>query len=152
MKQLLILLAALVALPAYGWSRSVLEKTAEATATRYQVPADALKAICQRESSWNPKAVGRAGEIGLCQLRPETVALMKGPNWRRDLDEQGRMSLIQQELYDPRKNLEWAAKYLRWMIREANGDITLAIAAYNAGPGVIHYVKRVKLSMQDYQL
>lgn len=152
MKQLVAFVLVILALPAYAWTRAALERHAEATAARYDVPADALKAICQRESSWNPKAVGRAGEIGLCQLRPETVALMKGPNWRRDLSEPERISLIQQELYDPQKNLEWAAKYLRWMMREANGDITLAIAAYNAGPGVIHYVRRVKLSMQDYKL
>lgn len=152
MRQLILFVFALLALPAYGWTRAGLERHAETTAALYAVPADALKAICERESSWNPNAVGRAGEIGLCQLRPETVALMKGPNWRRDLSEAERVSLIQKELYDPEKNLEWAAKYLRWMIREANGDITLAIAAYNAGPGVIHYVNRVKLSMQDYKL
>lgn len=135
-----------------NWSREALVRHAEVTAMRYQIPAETLKAICERESGWNPKAVGQAGEIGLCQLRPETVALMKGPNWRLDLTLTDRIQLIQRELFDPTKNLEWAAKYLRWMIREAKGDITLAIAAYNAGPGVIRYVHRVKLSMEDYGL
>ena len=152
MKRLfLIMLSWALITPAYAnWNRASLERHAEATARRYEVPAEALKAICERESSWNPKALGQAGEIGLCQLRPQTVALMKGPNWRRDLTDQDRIKLIQRELYDPEKNLEWAAKYLRWMMREARGDITLAIAAYNAGPGVIRYVNRVKDSMGDY--
>ncbi len=133
-----------------NWSRASLERHAEVTAKRFQVPAETLKAICERESSWNPNALGQAGEIGLCQLRPQTVALMKGPNWRRDLNDQDRIKLIQRELFDPTKNLEWAAKYLRWMMKEARGDVTLAIAAYNAGPGIIRYVNRVKDSMGDY--
>ena len=152
MKRLfLIIVSFLLITPAYAnGSRSSLERHAEAAARRNQVPVEALKAICERESSWNPKALGQAGEIGLCQLRPQTVAQMKGPNWRRDLKDQDRIKLIETELYDPAKNLEWAAKYLRWMMREAKGDITLAIAAYNAGPGVIRYVNRVKDSMGDY--
>ena len=148
---LTLLLLSAVAVPAdANWSKSALQRRAEITAKRFHVPAETLKAICERESSWNPQAVGSYGEIGLCQLRPQTVALMKGPNWRKDLSDDARIALITRELYDPTKNLEWAAKYLRWMIREARGDVTLAIAAYNAGPGVIRYVNNVKDSMEGY--
>lgn len=150
MKSLMIVLLILVAMPAAAqWKRETLERHAETIAGRYGVPADTLKAICERESSWNPKAVGSVGEIGLCQLRPQTVALMKGAAWRRDLKEEERIKLIESELFDPRVNLAWAAQYLRWMMREAKGDITLAIAAYNAGPGVIRYVNRVKDTMGE---
>jgi soluble lytic murein transglycosylase-like protein len=152
MKRLfLVIFACAAVVPAdANWSRASLQKKAEVTANRFQVPAEALKAICERESGWNPNALGSVGEIGLCQLRPQTVALMKGRNWRLDLTLDERLQLIQQELYDPNKNLEYAARYLRWMIREAKGDITLAIAAYNAGPGVIRYVHGVKDSMGSY--
>lgn len=149
-KWLPMLLFAVVAPAQASLSRSALERYADLAATRYGVPAETLKAICGRESSWNPKAVGPVGEIGLCQLRPQTVALMKGPNWRSDLMEAQRIKLIEKELFDPRTNLAWAAKYLRWMIREAKGDMSLAIAAYNAGPGVIRYVNRVKDSIVVY--
>lgn len=153
MKRLfLVIFACAAVVPAdANWSRASLQKKAEVTANRFQVPAETLKAICERESGWNPSALGRVGEIGLCQLRPQTVALMKGRSWRADLPEDERLRLIEQELYDPNKNLEYAAQYLRWMIREAKGDITLAIAAYNAGPGVIRYVHRVKDSMGNYE-
>lgn len=146
----MFLLSALAAPADASWSKSALERRAEIMAKRYGVPGETLKAICERESSWNPLAVGRQGEIGLCQLRPETVLLMKGPNWRRDLSDSARIALVTRELYDPITNLEWAAKYLHWMIKEARGDVTLAIAAYNAGPGVIRYVNNVKDSMEAY--
>jgi soluble lytic murein transglycosylase-like protein len=150
-RMMMLILVFAVVIPAdANWNRASLQRRAEMMADRYRVPSEALKAICERESGWNPKAVGSAGEIGLCQLRPQTVALMRGPGWRRDLSDEQRIALIQQELYNPDTNLEWAARYLRWMIREAKGDITLAIAAYNAGPGVIRYVNRVKDSMQGY--
>lgn len=154
MKSLMIVLLVLVAMPASAaqWKRETLERHAETIAGRYGVPADTLKAICERESSWNPRAVGSVGEIGLCQLRPQTVALMKGATWRKDLNENERIKLIESELFDPRANLAWAAQYLRWMMREAKGDITLAIAAYNAGPGVIRYVHRVKDTMGEGEI
>lgn len=151
MKGLMLMLLALIAMPVDAkWKRETLEKHAHTVADRYGVPADTLKAICERESSWNPSAVGSVGEIGLCQLRPQTVALMKGPNWRPELSEAERIKLIETELFDPRANLVWAARYLRWMIREARGDMNLAIAAYNAGPGVIRYVNRVKDTIGGY--
>ncbi len=149
-KWLFPLLLIFIAPAQAGLNRASLERHADAAAARYGVPAETLKAICGRESSWNPRAVGPVGEIGLCQLRPQTVALMKGPNWRSDLSEAERIKLIEQELFDPTTNLAWAAKYLKWMMREAKGDMSLAIAAYNAGPGVIRYVNRVKDSIVVY--
>lgn len=151
MKAITLALALVVSTAQANWSRADLEKQAGIAAAKHGVPAEALKAICTRESNWNPTALGRAGEVGLCQIRPTTVLMMYGAEWRTDLSEKDRLYLIERELYSPIRNLHLAALYLRWMLREADGDITLAIAGYNAGPGAIRYVRRVQLTMRDYQ-
>lgn len=150
-KALWLFVAAIVAPAQAGVSRTYLEKQAELVAHKHGIPGKTLKAICARESSWNPNAVGPVGEIGLCQLRPTTVASMKGKDWRADLSEAERLKLIEKELFEPRTNLHWAARYIKMMIKEADGDVTLAIAAYNAGPGIIRYVKRVRTSIAEFE-
>lgn len=85
-----------------------------------------VAAVMREESGYNPDVVSWAGALGLMQIMPETgekVANglgMKPPN--RD------------GLFDPETNIKIGARYLGSLLKRFNGDIVLAVAAYNAGP------------------
>lgn len=75
--------------------------------------------ICQ-ESRFNPNARSYAGAVGLAQLMPATA---RG------------LGLKSNEYYDPQKNAEAGAKYLKQLLVKYKGDVKKALAAYNAGMG-----------------
>ena len=79
-----------------------------------------FEGLVQTESDFNPKLVSKVGAMGLAQLMPKTAE-----------------SLGVNDPYDPRQNLEGGAKYLAQMVKQFNGDMRLALAAYNAGPGAV---------------
>lgn len=77
-----------------------------------------FRANIEIESAYDPRAVSRAGAIGLGQLMPDTAALLSvNP-------------------HDWRQNLDGSARYLAMMLAEF-GDVRLALAAYNAGPEAV---------------
>jgi soluble lytic murein transglycosylase-like protein len=105
---------------------------------RHGLPAGLLDALVATESAYRPYAVSRAGAVGLAQLMPGTARAMGVTN-----------------SFDVVANLDGGARYLRAMIDQF-GSVTLALAAYNAGPGAVtrsrgiprngetpHYVQRV---------
>ncbi|MBS4198687.1 lytic transglycosylase domain-containing protein [Bacillus sp. FJAT-49732] len=93
---------------------AIIQKASEV----YNLPAKLIKSIIKHESNFNSTAVSHAGASGLMQLMPQTA---KG--------------LGVNDIFDPLQNVMGGSKYLRNMLDKYDGNLVLALAAYNAGPG-----------------
>ena len=85
-----------------------------------------VRAVVEVESNYDPSAVSPKGATGLMQLMPETAR---------------RFGLS--DLYHPEKNLKTGSRYLRELMDRYQGDIQLALAAYNAGEGAVDRYQQV---------
>lgn len=92
----------------------------EKVCAKYSVDPELVKAVIQVESAYNSGAKSHAGAIGLMQLMPATAA---------------RFGV--KEIFDPSENIHGGVQYLKFLLQLFNGDLPLAVAAYNAGEGAV---------------
>jgi soluble lytic murein transglycosylase-like protein len=106
--------------PAVSIDRDGVEKLVREAAERHQVDPALVRAVIETESNWNPTAISRKGALGLMQLIP-TTAQRFGAN----------------DAFSPKQNVEAGVSYLKTLLERYNGNLDLALAAYNAGEGAV---------------
>jgi ATP sulfurylase len=97
-------------------SKRDLEPVIARHSRRHRLHPALVRAVIKAESDFDPMAISRAGAVGLMQLMPQTAALMEV-----------------QDVYNPDQNIGGGTKYLRQLLDRFNGNLPLALAAYNAG-------------------
>ena len=97
-----------------------LESVIRPAADKYRLDPNLVAAVIWTESSGDPNAVSKKGAQGLMQLMPETAR-----------------ELGVQRVLDPAENIDGGSRYLRRMLDAHDGDLSLALAAYNAGPTAV---------------
>jgi soluble lytic murein transglycosylase-like protein len=106
--------------PSLSIDRDGAEKLVREAAERHNVDPALVRAVIETESGWNPGAMSRKGAAGLMQLIP-TTAQRFGVNDR----------------FSPQQNVEAGVKYLKVLLQRYDGNLDLALAAYNAGEGAV---------------
>lgn len=123
------------------------EQLIKTCSVKYGVNPSLVKAVIHAESGYNPNAVSSKGAGGLMQLMPATAKSLKVA-----------------DRFNPKDNVEGGVKYLRFLLDTFRGDVSLAVAAYNAGLTKVAkyggippynetqtYVTRVLSYMKSYQ-
>jgi soluble lytic murein transglycosylase-like protein len=92
-------------------------------AKRYKIDPCLVKAIIMAESGYNPKAISKRGAKGLMQLMPSTAE-----------------ALGVEDIFNPKQNISGGIRYFKQLVNKFDGDVKLALAAYNAGSQKVqHY-------------
>ena len=106
--------------PAVTMDRDGVEKLVREAADRHRVDPALVRAVIQTESNWNPIALSNRGAGGLMQLIP-TTAHRFGVN----------------DVFNPQQNIDGGVHYLKTLLDRYNGNLDMALAAYNAGEGAV---------------
>lgn len=101
-------------------TKSGYESHIKKASKRYNISESLISAIIKVESNFKPTAVSKKGALGLMQLMPETAA---------------ELGVI--DPFDPVENIHGGVRYLRQLLDYFKGDLELALAAYNAGAGMV---------------
>ena len=101
-------------------SEQELEPVIRRHSSQQQIHPALIRAVIKAESDFDPRAVSRAGAIGLMQLMPQTA-----------------IRLDVRDMYNPDDNVGGGAKYLRQLLDRFHGNLPLALAAYNAGENAV---------------
>ena len=105
---------------AFNLDRDGAEKIVREAAERHRVDPALVRAVIETESGWNPAAKSRKGAIGLMQMMP-TTAQRFGVN----------------DAWSPQQNVDAGVRYLKVLLQRYDGNLDLALAAYNAGEGAV---------------
>ena len=95
-------------------------------ASRHNIDPALVKAIIMAESNYNPRAVSKKGAQGLMQLMPVTAR-----------------SLGVNDAFNPEQNIHAGVRYFKSLLKQFNGDVSLALAAYNAGSSNVRHYKGI---------
>jgi hypothetical protein len=93
---------------------------------KYQLDFALIKAMIRAESGFNQFAISKKGAKGLMQLMPETALRMNVSN-----------------ILNPRENIEGGVRYFKYLLSLFNNDLTLSLAAYNAGENLVSELRSI---------
>ncbi|HQL00483.1 MAG TPA: lytic transglycosylase domain-containing protein [Smithellaceae bacterium] len=124
------------------------DKIIQKAATKFNLDEALIKAVIKAESNFNHQAVSPKGAQGLMQLMPKTASFLNV-----------------EDAFHPADNIEGGARYLRYLLNIYKGNLTLALAAYNAGETAVakygnavppyretqNYVRRVLAFYEDFR-
>jgi len=128
-------------------SKKELREYVATASEEYGIPETLIYAVIRIESGGDETARSHEGALGLMQLMPSTAE-----------------SLGVENPYEPRENIMGGSRYLKRMLNTFDGDLSHALAAYNAGPGSVHehngippfqeteeFVKRVRSAFKQFR-
>jgi len=122
-----LLMAAGNSMGGFTTGDGIIDSYITTSSARYNIDPLLIYAQMHQESSFKLKATSYKGARGLMQLMPGTAI---------------RFGVT--DIYNPKQNIEGGVKYMRWLIDKFGGDVTLALAGYNAGEGaVMKYGNRI---------
>lgn len=103
-----------------GYSSADLDAYFQEAAATYNLPVNLLKAVAKQESNFQSDVVSSSGAVGIMQLMPGTASYLGVT-----------------DSYDPYQNIMGGAKLLAQLSEHYQGDLSLTLAAYNAGSGAV---------------